>query len=52
MQIGSVVRLKSGGPLMTIVGNGFDGGYTCRWFAGDEVKEGNFIPESLELDED
>ena len=52
---GSVVRLKSGGPKMTVVdfgkyGYGDEESYKCRWF--DEKKkltEGTFTEEELEL---
>lgn len=49
---GTVVQLKSGGPLMTIekVGNTK---YTCEWFLNGEVKTGYFSGTSLkEIKED
>ena len=37
LAIGDVVRLKSGGPRMTIAG--FEGNFTkCRWFNGGELE--------------
>ncbi len=51
---GDVVRLKSGGPRMTIVN--FDtknGCYRCTWFEKDnERKYGCFEPEIIEPDDD
>ena len=53
---GDIVRLKSGGPKMTVVGIGKYGYYTeeigakCQWFTGaktDELKEGVFELEAI-----
>ncbi len=44
---GEVVRLKSGGPPMTLVGPAQTGGYLCCWFAGDDVKSASFNPNCL-----
>ncbi|EEW1253159.1 DUF2158 domain-containing protein [Escherichia coli] len=47
---GDIVKLKSGGPDMTIrlfsstQGNSF----LCQWFAGKKLEQGYFRPESLE----
>ncbi|EML9023519.1 TPA: YodC family protein [Klebsiella pneumoniae] len=47
---GDIVKLKSGGPDMTIKlfaatqGNSF----LCQWFAGKKLEQGYFKPESLE----
>lgn len=42
-QSGDVVRLKSGGPIMTIKGyNMHKGGWVCQWFVGTDLKEGAF----------
>lgn len=44
---GMVVRLKSGGPSMT-VSRFLDGGAVwCCWFDGNELKEASFMRESL-----
>jgi uncharacterized protein YodC (DUF2158 family) len=49
-QIGDIVRLKSGGPEMAVkilptqVGNS----YTCQWFAGKKLEQGNFAEPTLE----
>ena len=52
---GDVVRLKSGGPKMTIdsvdeygSGNKSNIRAICIWFDGGERKEGNFPPKTLE----
>jgi uncharacterized protein YodC (DUF2158 family) len=45
--LGDVVRLKSGGPAMTV--QGFDQ-FTCScvWFNGSILKEDSFLAEMLE----
>ena len=46
---GNVVKLKSGGPKMT-VRNHHDGPlWVCSWFDGVELKEGYFSEEQLEI---
>lgn len=55
--IGSVVRLKTGGPEMTIVDNG-DGNewcsqrslfrWVCSWFEGDALRRETFPAGALE----
>ncbi|EPL9570914.1 YodC family protein [Providencia rettgeri] len=48
---GDIVRLKSGGPNMTIKvfsqtqGNS----YICQWFAGKKLEQGFFKADSIEL---
>ncbi|SMC86862.1 YodC family protein [Chryseobacterium sp. YR221] len=45
---GDVVKLKSGGPKMTVKGQG--GPYwVCSWFDDLELKEGVFSAEQLEI---
>ncbi|ABM04070.1 conserved hypothetical protein [Psychromonas ingrahamii 37] len=50
---GDVVKLKSGGPEMTVnkvfvnIDDEFTGNYECQWFAGDKLDEGIFPEESL-----
>lgn len=61
-KIGDVVKLKSGGPEMTIsilVNERephnlasiphFRGTYECKWFEGDSLKSGNFFQDTLLL---
>jgi uncharacterized protein YodC (DUF2158 family) len=51
---GEIVKLKSGGPEMTVdrihtnIYDSFSGKYTCKWFSGDELQEGDFDEETLE----
>jgi len=50
---GDVVKLKSGGPAMTVVGegNGADGHMrtNCTWFDNDDREQnGAFPPDALE----
>lgn len=53
--IGDIVKLKSGGPDMTIREPIFDvshksdftGNYRCQWFAGKKLDNGVFPQESL-----
>lgn len=51
---GDIVKLKSGGPDMTVKDVGshfsskeFTGNYTCQWFAGKKLDTGSFPEESL-----
>jgi uncharacterized protein YodC (DUF2158 family) len=46
--LGNTVRLRSGGPVMTINEKAQGGGLVCVWFAGNEVKHHTFRPEALE----
>jgi len=52
--LGDIVKLKSGGPDMTIkevitnsMTDGFSGSYRCQWFAGKKLDTGVFPQESL-----
>jgi len=50
-KIGDIVRLRSGGPDMTVketVNYKREPEYTCQWFAGRKLESGVFQPESLE----
>ena len=51
-QEGDVVRLKSGGPGMTIKQIRDNGELFCQWFDGNNVKDDYFNPSSLEKDEE
>ena len=49
-KIGDVVRLKSGGPAMTVTKVGDFGIRTiikCTWFAENKNERGDFPPEAL-----
>jgi uncharacterized protein YodC (DUF2158 family) len=52
---GSIVRLRSGGPAMTVMENtGVSLGNPrvfCQWFGGTKLNQGSFDEESLEADE-
>ena len=46
--IGDVVLLKSGGPVMTIDNDNGDGTYWCQWFdKNGELKGASFKGETL-----
>ena len=52
--VGEQVRLKSGGPVMTVsdvltnMHDEFKGYYLCQWFAGKKLDQGKFHQDSLE----
>jgi uncharacterized protein YodC (DUF2158 family) len=46
---GDNVKLKSGGPKMTIKELMSSETCHCQWFAGQKLQEGYFDPESLVL---
>ena len=48
--IGDSVKLKSGGPVMTVDGYAvFDEGTViCKWFAGKKLHIGNFDEDAIE----
>ena len=45
---GDVVRLKSGGPIMTVGMVADDGDLLCQWFTDNKLQESFFNPNSLE----
>lgn len=50
-KIGDIVKLKSGGPDMTVKqqGEGMNEEiFVCQWFAGKKLERGAFPSESLE----
>jgi len=48
-QIGQVVRLKSGGPAMTITYRYDDETLKCEWWYQAAMQSSNFPPEALVL---
>lgn len=53
-KIGDLVKLKSGGPDMTVrhISVADDGSVnylSCQWFAGKKLDDGRFPKESLDL---
>lgn len=50
-KIGDIVKLKSGGPDMTVQTVPAKGAnyYSCQWFAGKKLEYGRFPGSSLEL---
>lgn len=49
--VGDIVKLKSGGPEMTVQTLPDPPGkyYRCQWFAGKKLEAGNFPADSLEM---
>jgi uncharacterized protein YodC (DUF2158 family) len=50
---GDLVKLKSGGPIMTVSSHSEQTQYNsehyrCDWFAGKKLDSGNFKPDQLE----
>lgn len=51
-KIGDVVKLKSGGPDMTVkhvIPGDANTIYDCQWFAGKKLEAGRFPTDSLEF---
>jgi uncharacterized protein YodC (DUF2158 family) len=48
LKVGDVVRLKSGGPDMTVVGVISKELLMCNWFDGQTVKASHFPHEALQ----
>lgn len=50
-EIGDIVKLKSGGPDMTVNSRLSSTAeiYRCQWFAGKKLEGGNFEANSLEI---
>ncbi|EKO3930557.1 DUF2158 domain-containing protein [Vibrio fluvialis] len=52
-KVGDIVKLKSGGPDMTIkklitnMNQQYTGNYECQWFAGKKLDTGIFPHDSL-----
>ena len=50
IQVGSTVRLKSGGPTMTVrYIDAVNEVVFCQWFERGRLNQGSFPPGSLEL---
>lgn len=45
-KVGDIVRLKSGGPMMTITGTSFSN-FMCTWFVNGKESSTSFPAESL-----
>ncbi|HFQ4989878.1 TPA: YodC family protein [Vibrio vulnificus] len=51
--IGDIVVLKSGGPVMTVTGRDFADELICTWFdSKQELKSGTFPEASVTLEDD
>lgn len=50
-KIGDTVRLKTGGPLMTVALIKSDTEILCVWFVDDEKKSNAFHPDVLDADD-
>src|SRR5574337_1098588 len=46
-EIGNTVRLKSGGPKMTVTHASASVGITCCWFASDQERRASFPADAL-----
>lgn len=51
IEVGDVVRLKSGGPSMTVMDITPEGEVKCEWFSGDDVSRRVFLQAQLERDD-
>ncbi|QFU22787.1 YodC family protein [Shewanella eurypsychrophilus] len=47
MNLGDIVRLKSGGPAMTVATTGGEN-ILCSWFMNNKLEEAVFAPQALE----
>jgi uncharacterized protein YodC (DUF2158 family) len=46
-KVGDIVRLKSGGPAMTVQEDLPGGDFRCQWFGGRKLESGIFPHKSL-----
>lgn len=46
---GDVVKLKTEGPKMTVSYIDGAGTVTCQWFVDSNLKQGSFLPGTLQL---
>ncbi|WP_420488958.1 YodC family protein [Phytobacter diazotrophicus] len=51
LAVGTVVQLKSGGPLMTVsyISIKSPGEYTCIWFLNGDIKSNQFKGDTLKI---
>lgn len=49
LKIGDLVKLKSGGPAMTVNNIQENGQIYCQWFVRKEAREEYFSPNALQL---
>lgn len=49
MKVGDVVRLKSGGPEMTLVDSYGDGSFLAGWFDGGTYESAAFSEAALDI---
>ncbi len=50
LEVGTIVKLKSGGPDMTVKGfTNTSHTVACQWFAGKKLENGLFPTDSLEF---
>ncbi|MFM5029914.1 YodC family protein [Aeromonas rivipollensis] len=45
--VGAIVRLKSGGPMMTVTGRNYDSNCICVWFDSMKEYSGVYPDEAL-----
>jgi uncharacterized protein YodC (DUF2158 family) len=50
---GDIVRLKSGGPSMTVESvSEVNGRIWCQWFAGNRLNAGEFNSDSIDFEDE
>jgi uncharacterized protein YodC (DUF2158 family) len=47
LKVGDVVKLKSGGPKMTVIDAQYPDEVECKWFSGSETKFDKFPAAAL-----
>ncbi len=50
-KMGDIVRLKSGGPGMTVELIEQSGRIYCHWFSGNKLEGGTFSPDAIDLED-
>ncbi|OGM16910.1 hypothetical protein A2V61_00990 [Candidatus Woesebacteria bacterium RBG_19FT_COMBO_47_8] len=48
---GDIVRLKSGGPGMTVESVTPMGDIYCHWFSGNKLEGGSFAPDAIDFED-